>query len=78
MGIYLTGKAQVDSKTGKMTFPEGTQQSFEKYLALKPDGQFAASAKGMIETMGGTVQTTYTNPDAKKAAPAPTTKKKKN
>lgn len=78
MGIYLTGKAQVDSKTGKMTFPEGTQQSFEKYLALKPDGQFAASAKGMIETMGGTVQTTYTNPDAKKAAPAPTPKKKKN
>lgn len=79
MGIYLTGKAQVDAKTGKMTFPEGTQQSFEKYLALKPDGQFAASAKGMIETMGGTVQTTYTNPDAKKntpAAKAPATKKK--
>jgi tetratricopeptide (TPR) repeat protein len=76
MGIYLTGKAQVDTKTGKMTFPEGTQQSFEKYLALKPDGQFAASAKGMIETMGGTVQTTYTNPDAKKSAPAPTKKKK--
>ncbi|MBZ2186529.1 MAG: tetratricopeptide repeat protein [Bryobacter sp.] len=77
MGIYLTGKAQVDTKTGKMTFPEGTQASFEKYLALKPDGPFAASAKGMIETMGGTVQTTYTNPDAKKAAPAPAAPKKK-
>lgn len=76
LGIYLTGKAQVDAKTGKMTFPEGTQASFEKYLSLKPDGQFAASAKGMIETMGGTVQTTYTNPDAKKAAPAPAKKKK--
>lgn len=79
MGIYLTGKAQVDTKTGKMTFPEGTQASFEKYLALRPDGQFAASAKGMIETMGGTVQINYTNPDAKKSAPAaPKTTKKKN
>lgn len=79
LGIYLTGKAQVDAKTGKMTFPEGTQQEFETYLALKPDGQYAASAKGMIETMGGTVQTTYVNPNAKKAAPAPAaTKKKKN
>jgi len=77
MGIYLTGKAQVDAKTGKMSFPEGTQTSFEKYLALKPDGQFAPSAKGMIETMGGTVQTTYTNPDAKKSAPAKTAAPKK-
>lgn len=69
-GIYLTSKAQVDSKTGKMTFPEGTAESFQKYLELKPDGANAASAKGMLETMGTTVSTTYTNPDAKKNAPA--------
>ncbi len=75
-GIYLTGKAQVDSKTGKMTFPEGTRESFEKYLELKPDGPSAASAKGMIETMGGTVSTTYQNPDAKKAPAKPAGKKK--
>ncbi len=78
IGIYLTGKAQVDAKTGKISFPEGAQAAFEKYLALKPDGQFAASSKGMIETMGGTVQTTYVNPDAKKNAPAAAPKKKKN
>jgi len=78
MGIYLTGKAQVDAKTGKMTFPEGCQSSFEKYLSLKPDGQFAPSAKGMIEAMGGTLQTTYTNPDSKKSAPAAPKTKKKN
>jgi tetratricopeptide (TPR) repeat protein len=81
LGIYLTGKAQVDAATGKMTFPEGTQQAFETYLSLKPDGPFADSAKGMIETMGGTVQTTYTNPDAKKKGAAPAAKpapKKKN
>jgi tetratricopeptide (TPR) repeat protein len=77
-GIYLTGKAQVDAKTGKMTFPEGTAESFQKYLELKPDGPNAASAKGMIETMGGTLATTYTNPDAKKSAPAKGAAKKKN
>ncbi len=75
-GIYLTGKAVVDAKTGKMTFPDGTRESFEKYMTLKPEGQFAASAKGMIEAMGGTVQTNYVNPDAKKGAAKPATKKK--
>lgn len=74
-GIYLTSKAQVDTKTGNMSFPPGTREAFEKYLALKPDGPFAESAKGMIQTMGGTVSVTYQNPDAKKSAPA--TKKKK-
>lgn len=78
LGIYYTGKATVDAKTGKMTFPDGAQTSFEKYLALKPDGPFAPSSKGMIETMGGTLQTTYVNPDAKKSAPAAAPKKKKN
>jgi tetratricopeptide (TPR) repeat protein len=73
-GIYLTGKAVVNNATGAMTFPEGTRESFEKYIELKPDGQFAASAKGMVETMGGKVDTTYTNPNAKKTAPAPAAK----
>jgi tetratricopeptide (TPR) repeat protein len=81
-GIYLTGKAVVDAKTGAMTFPQGTRESFEKYMELKPDGQFAASAKAMIETMGGKIDTTYQNPNAKKPAPAPasnkTSTKKKN
>ena len=74
-GMFLVAKAQLDAKTGKMTFPAGTQQAFEKYLVLKPDGRDAAAAKSMIETMGGTIQTVYTNPDAKKNAPA--AKKKK-
>ena len=77
-GIYLTGKAVVDAKTGKMTFPDGTRESFEKYMTLKPDGQFSASAKGMIEAMGGSIVTNYVNPDTKKGgkSAAPTQKKK--
>ncbi len=77
-GIYLTSKANVDAKTGKMTFPDGTAESFQKYLELKPDGANAASAKGMLETMGSTVSTTYVNPDAKKAPAKGGTTKKKN
>ena len=70
-GICLTAKAQVGAD-GKMTFPEGTREAFEKYLQLKPDGPNAESAKGMLAAMGSTVQTEYKNPAAKKAA----TKKK--
>jgi tetratricopeptide (TPR) repeat protein len=72
-GIYLTGKAQV-APDGSMKFPEGTREAFEKYLQLKPNGPFAESAKGMVETMGSKIETEYVNPDAKqqqkKAAPA--------
>jgi tetratricopeptide (TPR) repeat protein len=74
IGIYLVGKAQV-AADGKITPPPGTAEAFQKYLTLKPDGPFAASAKSMIESLGAKVETTFTNPNA----PAPkkgTTKKK--
>jgi hypothetical protein len=45
----------------------------QKYLSLKPDGPYAASAKEMIAQLGSTVQTSFTDPNAKKDAP----KKKK-
>lgn len=75
-GIYLTGKAQTNAD-GSLTFPPGTKESFEKYVALKPDGPFAESAKGMLLTMGSKVDTTYVNPDAKKAAEQKKGSKKK-
>ena len=59
---------------GKITPVPGTEESFQKYLQLKPDGPFAASAKSMIESMGAKVETTFRNPNApapKKGAPAP-------
>lgn len=70
-GIYLTGKAVI-AADGKMTFPEGAKEAFEKYLALRPDGRDAESAKGMIQTMGGSLDLKYQNPSAK-----PSTTKKK-
>jgi tetratricopeptide (TPR) repeat protein len=68
--MYLVAKASLDPKTGAMTFPPGTREGLEKYVQLKPDGPFAESAKSLITTMGGKIETTYTNPDAKKKAPA--------
>ncbi len=66
LGICLMGKASVDTKTGKITPPPGTADQFQKYLELKPDGQYAQSSKDMLASLGETVQTKYTAPGAKK------------
>ncbi len=68
-GICLTGKATA-KPDGSLTFPDGTAQAFQKYLELKPDGPFAESAKGMLQTMGSKIETKYEAPGAKKAAPS--------
>jgi len=65
-GITLLSKANTDPATGKVTPVAGTVEAFNTYLQYAPDGQFAESAKGMIATIGGTVSTTYQNPDAAK------------
>ena len=72
-GVYLISKAQVSAE-GKVTPVPGTQEAFEKYLQLKPDGPFADSAKGILATMDTKIATKYVNPDAKQ--PAPRGKKK--
>lgn len=75
-GIVLLGKANTDAATGKVTPVPGTIEAFNTYLQYAPTGQFADSAKGMLETIGGTVSTTYKNPDAeKKDTKKKTTKK---
>jgi len=70
LGVCLMGKAQVDNKTGKITPPPDTAEHFQKYLELKPDGPNAQASKDMLASLGETVQTKITNPNA-------TTKKKK-
>ena len=70
-GIYLVSKATTTAD-GKVIPPDGTIQAFQKYLELDPNGPYAEQAKGMLQTLTGTVQTKYVNPDEKKS-----TKKKK-
>ena len=72
-GMCLTAKA-TNTADGKVIFPPGTGEAFQKYLELKPDGANAESAKGMLAAMGQTIQTQYVAPGAK---PAPAPKKKK-
>ena len=79
-GIYLIAKAQIASD-GKITPVPGTQEAFQKYLALKPDGPMAETAKSMLTSMGATIDTSYKNPatmaaEAAKKAKAAKTKKK--
>jgi tetratricopeptide (TPR) repeat protein len=68
-GMCLTAKATA-KPDGTLVFPEGTDKDFQRYLELKPDGQFAESAKGMLTAMGSKIETEYKNPNAKKAPPA--------
>ena len=66
LGVCMLAKATVDSKTGKITPPEGTADEFQKYLQLKPDGPFAQSAKEMLTSLGETVQTQFSTGKKKK------------
>ena len=74
-GLFLFSKATITAD-GKTVAVAGTTEAFQKYLELKPDGQFAEAAKGMIQAAGSAIQTEYKNPNAP-AAKKGTTKTKK-
>jgi Tfp pilus assembly protein PilF len=62
-GIYLVSKATTTAD-GKVVPPPGTREAFEKYLQLDPNGPFAESARGMIASLEGTIETEYKSPKA--------------
>jgi len=75
-GVYLASKAQTDP-TGKVIAAPGTIEALQKYIDLKgpacasatassapPGCENVAAAKGMIESFGGTISTSYSNPAA--------------
>lgn len=74
-GLSLIGKAAVDA-SGKMNAPAGTQEAFQKYLELKPDGPYAQPSKDMLASMGATVQTTFSTRPA--ASPTPSASPSQN
>ena len=74
-GLFLFSKATITAD-GKTVAVAGTTEAFQKYLELKPDGQFAEAAKGMIQAAGSAIQTEYKNPNAP-AGKKGTTKTKK-
>jgi tetratricopeptide (TPR) repeat protein len=70
-GVNLINKATTDPKTGKVIPAPGTAEALNKYLELQPTGQFAEGAKGMLQYIGSSIETSYGTPKKK----PPTTKK---
>jgi hypothetical protein len=64
----LSSKLTTD-KDGKVSAPPGMKKALDKYLELQPAGQYADAAKGMLQDLGATIQTDYSNPNAKKTPP---------
>lgn len=65
-GVNLIGKATTDPKTGKVIPAPGTAEALNKYLELQPNGQFAEGAKGMLQYIGSTIETSFGKPKTKK------------
>ena len=56
-GIALMGKGE--TKDGKFTAPPGTDDAFNKYLELSPEGALAEPAKQMLAAIGSEVKTSF-------------------
>jgi tetratricopeptide (TPR) repeat protein len=65
-GVNLIGKATTDPKTGKVIPAPGTAEALNKYLELQPNGPFAEGAKGMLQYIGSTIETSFGKPKTKK------------
>ena len=59
LGRALMGKLDMDPKTGKVIAAPGTIEALETYLKLEPQGKHAAEAQSMLDTVQGSVETTY-------------------
>jgi len=66
LGIVLVGKATT-TPDGKIVPPAGTEEAFQKYLALQPNGPNADGAKAMLASMGSSIQTNFDKPGSKNA-----------
>jgi tetratricopeptide (TPR) repeat protein len=72
-GVSLIGQAKIDPSTGKVTPVAGTVEAFQKYLELQPTGPWAQPSKDMLASLNVSIETNFTDPNAKKA---PAKKKK--
>ena len=64
---YQYGLSQMAKATlqgDKMVAPPGTQEAFQKYLDLKPNGPDAEPAKAMLQQLGAKVDTNFAKPGA--------------
>jgi tetratricopeptide (TPR) repeat protein len=60
LGTALVGKAEAKEDGSILPVP-GTVEAFKKYIELTPNGPNAEAAKSMIESLTGTVSTSFEN-----------------
>lgn len=58
-GQALIAKASVDPKTQRIVLPPGCGEAYQKYLELAPDGPYSADVKGILQSAGQKVTSTY-------------------
>jgi tetratricopeptide (TPR) repeat protein len=63
-GVNMLSKATL--KGDKMVAPPGTAEALNKYLELKPTGEYADPAKQLLASIGATVETEYGKKKSKK------------
>jgi len=61
----LMGKASMGAD-GKVVPAPGTVEALQSYLQLDPNGKYAASAQGMLQSITGSIQTEYKSEKKKK------------
>jgi tetratricopeptide (TPR) repeat protein len=58
-GQSLIAKATVDPKTQRIVLPPGCGEAYQKYLELDPTGPYSADVKGILDSAGQKVNSTY-------------------
>lgn len=58
-GQALITKATVDPKTQRIVLPEGCGEAYQKYLQLDPNGPYSADVKGILDSAGQKIASSY-------------------
>ena len=58
-GQALITKASVDPKTQRIVLPPGCGEAYQKYLELDPNGPYSADVKGILESAGQKISSSY-------------------
>jgi tetratricopeptide (TPR) repeat protein len=65
LGVALTGAAEYGAD-GTVKAAPGTVEAFKKFIELRPGTPAAEQAQGMIQTLTGTVETSFEDPSKAK------------
>ena len=64
-GQGLIQNATVDPKTQRIVLPPDCEEAYQKYLAIDPNGPYAAEVKGILDQAGEKINSNYKAPKSK-------------